>query len=110
MTLLDQSHNVTDPIENLMTSAIELTRAYASAQSLLVDRKALFEYQETNDALMAAQTLKNAFITDVQPILVRARESKGAAIDPVSTYRRNGYRAERALKRPAAGGLRSGIV
>ncbi len=36
--MLDQSHNVTDPIESLMTSAIELQRAYA--QALLVDRQA----------------------------------------------------------------------
>ena len=106
--MLDQSHNVTDPIESLMTSAIELTRAYA--QALLVDRKALAGYQETNDALMAAQTLKRAFTTDVQPILARARERKGAAIDPVGTYRRSGYRAECARRRPAKGGAHSGIV
>src|ERR1700730_6395139 len=106
--MLDQSHNVTDPIESLMTSAIELTRAYA--QALLVDRKALAGYQETNDALMAAQTLKRAFTTDVHPILARARERKGAAIDPVGTYRRSGYRAECARRRPATGGARSGIV
>ncbi|MFL6549159.1 MAG: L-rhamnose catabolism isomerase, partial [Povalibacter sp.] len=54
--MLDQSHNVTDPIESLMTSAIELQRAYA--QALLVDRLALENYQEQNDVLMAAQTLK----------------------------------------------------
>jgi len=106
--MLDQSHNVTDPIESLMTSAIELTRAYA--QALLVDRKALAGYQETNDALMAAQTLKRAFTTDVHPILARARERKGAAIDPVGTYRRSGYRAECARRRPATGPARSGIV
>jgi len=106
--MLDQSHNVTDPIESLMTSATELTRAYA--QALLVDRKALAGYQETNDALMAAQTLKRAFTTDVQPILARARERKGAAIDPVGTYRRSGYRAECARRRPPAGSTHSGIV
>jgi L-rhamnose isomerase/sugar isomerase len=106
--MLDQSHNVTDPIESLICSAIELTRAYA--QALLVDRKALAGYQETNDALMAAQTLKRAFTTDVGPILARARERKGAAIDPIGTYRRSGYRAECARRRPASGGTRSGIV
>jgi hypothetical protein len=83
-------------------------RAYA--QALLVDREALVEYQESDDALMAAQTLKCAFTTDVQPILARPRESKGAAIDPVSTYRRSGYRAERAVKRLGTGGVHNGIV
>ena len=51
--------NVTDPVESLMTSAIELQRAFA--QSLLVDREALSAHQDRNDALMAAQTLKRDF-------------------------------------------------
>jgi len=106
--MLDQSHNVTDPIESLMMSAVELTRAYA--QALLVDRKALMGYQETNDALMAAQTLKQAYTTDVGPILARARDTKGAAIDPIGAYRRSGYRAECAKRRTGAGGSSSGIV
>ena len=61
--MLDQSHNVTDPIESLISSAVELVRAYVQAH--LVDRDALAEYQQTNDPLMALQTLKQAFTTDV---------------------------------------------
>lgn len=106
--MLDQSHNVTDPIESLMSSAVELQRAYA--QALIVDREALAQYQQDNDALMAAQTLKRAFTTDVQPILARTRLEKGAAIDPIATYRASGYRAACAAKRPANAGSRSGIV
>ncbi len=106
--MLDQSHNVTDPIESLMCSAIELQRAYA--QALIVERDALGSHQQQNDALMAAQTLKRAFTTDVQPILARARLDKGAAIDPVATYRASGYRAACAARRPAAAASRSGIV
>ncbi|HEY0943492.1 MAG TPA: L-rhamnose catabolism isomerase [Steroidobacter sp.] len=106
--MLDQSHNVTDPIESLMTSAIELQRAYA--QALLVDRQLLAGYQERNDALMAAQTLKRAFTTDVQPILARARLSNGAAIDPIGAYRRSNYRTDCANKRPATRNFAGGIV
>lgn len=106
--MLDQSHNVTDPIESLMSSTVELQRAYA--QALLVDRMALAGYQESNDALMAAQTLKRAFTTDVQPILARARQRKGAAIDPVRVYRSSGYRQACALARPARTGTGGGIV
>ena len=51
--MLDQSHNVTDPIESLMTSAVELVRAYVQAH--LVDREALREAQEGNDAIQALQ-------------------------------------------------------
>lgn len=106
--MLDQSHNVTDPIESLMTSAIELQRAYA--QALLVDRQVLADYQQENDALMAAQTLKRAFTTDVQPILARARLQKGAAVDPVGAYRRSNYRFECANQRPATQNFGGGIV
>src|SRR5437763_5528562 len=54
--MLDQSHNVTDPIESLMTSAAELSRAYVQAH--LVDRAALAEAQEKCDALAALAALK----------------------------------------------------
>lgn len=106
--MLDQSHNVTDPIESLMLSAVEVQRAYA--QALLVDRQALEGYQDANDALMATQTLKAAYRTDVEPILAMARLNTGGAIDPVATYRAAGYRAKVAAERPAVAGGGGGIV
>ncbi|MGF7007531.1 L-rhamnose catabolism isomerase [Aminobacter sp. BE322] len=106
--MLDQSHNVTDPIESLMLSAVEVQRAYAAA--LLVDRKALEGFQEGNDALMATQTLKAAYRTDVEPILAMARLNSGGAIDPVAAYRASGYRQKVAAERPASVGGGGGIV
>lgn len=106
--MLDQSHNMTDPIESLMTSAVEVQRAYA--QALLVDREALDSFQDANDPLMASQTLKRAFTTDVEPILAMARSRKHAAIDPVAAYRASGYRAATARVRPAKKGGGGGIV
>jgi L-rhamnose isomerase/sugar isomerase len=106
--MLDQSHNVTDPIESLITSAIEIARAYA--QALLVDRAALAGFQDENDALMATQTLKRAFTTDVGPILARARERAGAAIDPVSAFRGSGHRTRVSERRPPVSSSGSGIV
>jgi L-rhamnose isomerase/sugar isomerase len=106
--MIDQSHNVTDPIESLITSAGEIVRAYA--QALLVDREALTDHQERNDALMAAQTLKHAYTTDVAPILAKVRADKGGAIHPVGAYRASGYRAAVARKRPAVKGGGGGIV
>lgn len=108
MHMLDQSHNVTDPIESLMSSAIEVQRAYA--QALLVDRTALAGHQDSNDALMASATLKAGFRTDVEPILAMARLEAGGAIDPVQTYRSAGYRAQVAAIRPQVQGASGGIV
>ena len=106
--MLDQSHNVTDPIESLMVSAMEVQRTYA--QALLVDRLALQGFQNENDALMATGTLKNAFRTDVEPILAMARLEEGSAIDPVVAYREAQYRTKVANERPAVGGAGGGIV
>ncbi len=108
MHMLDQSHNVTDPIESLMVSATEVQRAYA--QALLVDRTALVGFQEDNDALMATTTLKHGFRTDVEPVLAMARLENGGAIDPVAVYRASGYRAQVAAERPAVSGAGGGIV
>jgi L-rhamnose isomerase / sugar isomerase len=106
--MLDQSHNVTDPIESLMRSANEIRRAYA--QALLVDRKALEAAQNQNDAMQASETLKAGFRTDVEPILKKARLDTGGAIDPIGAYRACGYRAGLAEKRPPVARSGSGIV
>jgi L-rhamnose isomerase/sugar isomerase len=106
--MLDQSHNVSDPIESLMLSAVELQRAYA--QALLVDRKALAAAQDANDALGAHVLLKEAFTTDVSPLIATVRQRSGGAIDPLGAYRASGYRAEKTRERPASGIAAAGIV
>lgn len=106
--MLDQSHNVTDPIESLMTSSIEVSRAFV--QACLIDRDRLAEAQADCDPITALATLKEAFTTDVSPILAAAREQKGGAIDPVGVYRASEYRVHKAKERPAQVGISAGIV
>ena len=106
--MLDQSHNVTDPIESLAMSAIEVSRAYIQAQ--LVDRFALAEAQDNCDPLLALSILKQAFITDVSSILAVARQRSGGALDPIATYRASGYRRAKADERPTKIEATVGIV
>ena len=106
--MIDQSHNVTDPIESLISSANEIRRAYA--QALLVERSALSAYQDENDALMASDALKRAYRTDVEPILAEARRRSGGAIDPIATYRGSGYRRLIGKERPLAMAGGGGII
>jgi L-rhamnose isomerase/sugar isomerase len=106
--MIDQSHNVTDPIESLIRSADEIRRAYA--QALLVDRTALSGFQDADDALMASETLKAGFRADVGPILARARAGAGGAIDPIAAYRESRYREKVSAERPAAQGGGGGIT
>lgn len=106
--MINQSHNVTDPIESLMASAVEIARAYVQAS--LVDRKALTQAQEANDVMAAHRTLKAGFLTDVSPILAEARMRQGGAYDPIAAYRASGYRDRVAKERPEVKGSSSGIV
>ncbi len=106
--MIDQSHNVTDPIESLISSATEILRCFVQAS--LVDRKVLADAQDTNEVMGAHRILKQAFITDVSPILAEARRRQGGAIAPIETYRASGYRGQKNKERPAVVGSSSGIV
>lgn len=105
--MIDQSHNVTDPIESMLASADAILTAYAKA--LLIDREALAAYQQKGDVMMAFQTLRAAYKIDVSPILATARVASGGAIDPIATYRASGWRQAKAATRQAVG-LGAGIV
>lgn len=106
--MMDQSHNVTDPVESLLTSAMNLQNAYC--KSLLIDRSKLDHYQKHNDVMMANQTLKTAFDEDVRAISAMARMKAGGAIEPLKAFRKSGYRAECARKRERQSGSSAGIV
>ncbi|QUD90615.1 L-rhamnose catabolism isomerase [Phenylobacterium montanum] len=105
--MIDQSHNVTDPIESMLSSAEAIAAAYVKA--LLVDREALHEAQAANDVMMAFQALRRAYRTDVTPILAMARAEAGGAIDVLDLYRDAGWRERKTQERKAVG-LGAGIV
>ena len=98
--MIDQSHNLKDPIEALLQTVDQLQQAYAKA--CLVQTGALAEYQASGDVMMAERTLKRAYETDVRPLVAEARLRRGGAIDPVAAFRASGYRPEKAAERPPA--------
>lgn len=83
--MIDASHNVKDPLEDLLQSVEAILIAYA--QALLVDRVALTEAQSTNDVVRAQEVLQQAFRTDVRPLVAEARRRAGAALNPVQLFR-----------------------
>ena len=99
--MIDQSHNIKDPIEDLLQTVDQLQLAYAKAQ--LVDHAALTEYQESGDVLLAERALKDAFETDARPLVAEARRRAGAALDPVLAFRASGYRARVTAERIGSG-------
>lgn len=65
--------------------------------------------QESNDAMLAFQSLRSAYKTDVSPILAKVRQEKGGAINMISTYRTSKYREHKSRERKVLG-LGAGIV
>lgn len=83
--MIDASHNVKDPLEDLIQSLEAIQEAYAKA--LLVDQDLLKTAQLNNDVVTCQEILQDAYRTDVRPLLAHARLQKGAALNPIQAYR-----------------------
>jgi L-rhamnose isomerase / sugar isomerase len=89
--MIDQSNNLKDPIEDLAQATDAIQQSLA--QAMCVDRESLLAAQEADDPALAAEILHRAYRADVRPLVAEARRRNGAALDPVTAYRRSGYRA-----------------
>ena len=83
--MIDASHNVKDPLEDLLQSVEAIMMAYA--QALSVDRKALEIAQNENDTVRCQEILQNAFRTDVRALVSEASLRAGGAINPIQVFR-----------------------
>lgn len=103
--MIDASHNIKDPLEDLLQSVEAIKIAYA--QALLVDAKKLDAARQNNDVVKAQEILQNAYRTDVRPLVAEARLRAGAALEPIQLFRklkvREGLIKERGLKTVATG-------
>ena len=90
--MIDASHNVKDPLEDLLQSVEAIQLAYA--QALLIDRIALEEARELNDVVRAQEILQDAFRTDVRPLVAEARLRAGGALNPLALFRQLGVRQQ----------------
>ena len=103
--MIDASHNVKDPLEDLLQSIEAIMIAYA--QALLVDVKALKAAQQINDTVKCQEILQTAYRTDVRPLIAEARMLSGGALEPLQLYRslkvREQLIKERGVKTVATG-------
>lgn len=104
--MIDASHNVKDPLEDLLQSVEAIMIAYA--QALLTDRKGLQEAQQNNDVVRAQEILQNTFRTDVRPLVAEARLRAGGALDPLGLFRREKVR-ESLIKNRGAKTVATGL-
>ena len=95
--MLDQCHNIEDKITGEIRSAMNVQEA--TAKALLVDQAALRDAQQAGDVLGAYGIVKDAFDTDVRPMLAEIRQSKGLAADPIGAFKASGYLEKIAAQR-----------
>jgi L-rhamnose isomerase/sugar isomerase len=84
--MIDASHNVKDPLEDLLQSVEAIQLAYA--QALLVDTAAMEDARNNNDVTTAQEILQAAYRTDVRPLIAEARLRTGAALNPLQLFRK----------------------
>jgi L-rhamnose isomerase/sugar isomerase len=103
--MIDASHNLKDPIEDLLQSVQAIQIAYA--QALIVDKPALQAAQKASDVALAQEILQKAYRTDVRALVSEASLRAGGAIDPIGAYRKLAVREnlikERGQKTVATG-------
>lgn len=95
--MIDASHNVKDPMEDILQSTEAILVAYA--QALILETGVLAEARARNDATLAQNALQGAFRSDVRPLVCEVRRRKGGALDPLAALRAAGYRHETARQR-----------
>ena len=83
--MIDASHNLKDPMEDLLQSVETIKIAYAKA--LLVDYNELKTFQQKNDVAACQSILQDAFRTDVRPLVIESYYASGGVIDPLKAYR-----------------------
>lgn len=88
--MIDASHNVKDPLEDLLQSVEAIKIAYA--QALLVDTDALRQAQSENDVVRAQEILQHAYRTDVRLLVAEARLQQGGVLDPIQFFRESAIR------------------
>lgn len=95
--MIDSSHNLKDPLVDLLQSVEAIKIAYT--QALLVDRVALKAAQQANDVVKAQEILQDAFRTDVRPVVAEARLRSGGSLDPVQLFRDQNIREQLVQER-----------
>lgn len=95
--MIDASHNVKDPLEDLLQSVEAILIAYA--QALLIDTAALKQAQAANDVVRCQELLQAAYRTDLRPLVAEARFRKGGALEPLELFRSEAIRNTLIKKR-----------
>jgi L-rhamnose isomerase / sugar isomerase len=102
--MIDQSHNLKGKIEAMIQTVTTARELYAKAA--LVDRQKLARSRQRCDLVDAENCLKDAFSSDVRPVIAEWTAARGLPADPLDAFRQSGYlqriTAERSARNMAA--------
>ncbi|MBE3577600.1 MAG: TIM barrel protein [Limnochordales bacterium] len=93
--MIDQTNALKPPFLAMVQAVVRAQELYAKA--LLVDEEALAEAQKAGDLVRAEEIVRDAFFTDVRPLLAEWRSSRGLPPDPLKAAFR--YQEEIAARR-----------
>jgi L-rhamnose isomerase/sugar isomerase len=97
--MIDQSHNLKGKMEAMVQSVVSAQELFAKAA--LIDQEILAAYQDRAELVAAEETFRNAFWTDVRPLVRSWREARGLPADPLKSLAESGYVQRTAEERGA---------
>jgi L-rhamnose isomerase / sugar isomerase len=95
--MIDQSHNLKPKIEAMIQTVMTAQEHFAKA--MLVDHALLARSRAREDLVMSERILKDAYETDVRPMLAEWRKSRNLPADPLEAFRASGYSERIARER-----------
>lgn len=87
--MIDQSHAIEPKIPAMIRSVLNVQTQFAKA--LLINLEQVRAAQEKQDVLAAENAVREAFESDVTPLLRVVREEMGVPVDPMRAYLESGY-------------------
>jgi L-rhamnose isomerase/sugar isomerase len=108
--MIDQSHIDKPKIEAMIQTAV--TAQELNAKAAAVNHEKLARHQERNEQVDAEECVRQAFFTDVRPVILEWRRERNLPEDPLGAFRKSGYEtrisAERKKRRAELGITASG--
>lgn len=95
--MVDQSHNVKNKIEAMIQTVMTAQELYAKAA--VIDHAKLEKCRTEQRIVDAENVYKDAFSTDVRPIIREWRKAQGLSEDPLAAFRGSGYLERVSIER-----------
>lgn len=95
--MVDQSHNVEPKMQAMIRTVTAAQELFLKA--LIVEQEALRAARAKEDVIAAESVLRDAFSTDVRPVLAEFRRVRGLPPDPLMAFRESGYEQRAASER-----------